>query len=114
MAEVRVGDNESSKTYENSAIQRCNKIGIEVQQIKLPEACTQEELLSNIQNINNDDSIHACLMLRPLPAHLDEQAACEALLPEKDVDSMTSASLNGVFIGTSMGRTKQRIFKLYT
>ena len=103
LAILRVGESESSRTYEHSAILRCKKIGIEAENIILPENCTQPELMGTIEKINESDSIHACLMLRPLPSHLDEQAACEALLPEKDVDSMTSASLNGVFIGTSMG-----------
>ena len=100
---LRVGEGESSKTYENNAINRCKKIGIEVESIILSEDCSQAELIETIEKINHNDKIHACLMLRPLPSHLDEQAACEALLPSKDVDSMTSASLNGVFIGTSMG-----------
>ena len=103
LAILRVGDGESSRTYEHSAITRCSKIGIEVENIILPENCSQEELMGKIAEINSNENIHACLMLRPLPSHLDEQAACEALLPSKDVDSMTSASLNGVFIGTSMG-----------
>ena len=100
---LRVGEAESSRTYENNAVNRCNKIGIVVEKIILPETCTQQDLLEKIDEINSDEAIHACLMLRPLPAHLNEQEACEALLPSKDVDSMTSASLNGVFIGTSMG-----------
>lgn len=100
---LRVGENESSLTYERSAILRCSKIGIDTEKVILPENCTQDELTAKIREINEDDTIHACLMLRPLPSHLDEQAACETLLPQKDVDSMTSASLNGVFIGTSMG-----------
>lgn len=103
LAILRVGESESSRTYENSAISRCGKIGIDVEKIILSADCSQQELMDTISNINHNDEIHACLMLRPLPSHLDEQAACEALLPEKDVDSMTSASLNGVFIGTSMG-----------
>jgi len=103
LAILRVGDGESSRTYEKSAALRCAKIGIDVQSVILPENCSQDELLAKIDEINNNGDIHACLMLRPLPAHLDEQLACEALLPSKDVDSMTSASLNGVFIGTSMG-----------
>jgi len=103
LAILRVGENESSLTYEHSAVLRCRKCGIDVKQIVLPLNSTQEELLAEIEAINKDCGIHACLMLRPLPSHLDEQSACEALLPEKDVDSMTSTSLNGVFIGTSMG-----------
>ncbi len=103
LAILRVGESESSRTYENNAVNRCKKIGIEVENIVLQENCTQDELVEAIDKINRNNKIHACLMLRPLPSHLDEQAACEALLPSKDVDSMTSSSLNGVFIGTSMG-----------
>ena len=103
LAILRIGDDESSITYENSAASRCKKAGIELEKIVLPKDCSQQQLLSKIHEINDNSNLHACLMLRPLPEHLDEQAACEALLPEKDVDSMTSASLNGVFIGTSMG-----------
>ncbi len=103
LAILRVGESERSRTYENNAINRCKKIGIEVESIILDADCSQDELFDAIDKINQNDAIHACLMLRPLPSHLDEQAACEALLPSKDVDSMTSASLNGVFIGTSMG-----------
>lgn len=39
----------------------------------------------------------------PLPKHLDERAACEALRLEKDVDCMASGSLNQVFMGKKEG-----------
>ena len=42
-------------------------------------------------------------MFRPLPRHLDEQEACEALIPRKDIDSMTAASLRTVFTGRGVG-----------
>ena len=49
-----------------------------------------------IEEINRDDSIHGCLMFRPLPKHMDERAACAALSPAKDVDGITAGSLAGV------------------
>lgn len=103
LAVLRVGNDESSVAYENNARMRCEKIGIKLESTVLDKNCSQKQLLDKIEEINNNNQIHACLMLRPLPEHLNEQEACEALLPSKDVDSMTSASLNGVFIGTSMG-----------
>jgi methylenetetrahydrofolate dehydrogenase (NADP+)/methenyltetrahydrofolate cyclohydrolase len=42
-------------------------------------------------------------MLRPLPKHIDDQRAREALLPEKDIDGITDGSLAGVFTGTKRG-----------
>ena len=103
LAILRVGQRPDDLAYERGAVKRCEKIGIRVVSAMLEADCTQEALLSAIAGINADAAVHGCLMFRPLPGHLDEQAACEALLPEKDVDSMTAASLNTVFTGRGRG-----------
>ena len=103
LAILRVGERPDDLAYERVAIKRCEKIGIRVSSAVLPADCSQEELMARLCAINEDASIHGCLMFRPLPRHLDEQAACEALMPEKDVDSMTAASLNTVFTGRGKG-----------
>ena len=84
-------------------MKRCEKVGIRVESVILPEICTQAELMAAIEAINADDRIHGCLMFRPIPKHLDEDAACEALKTCKDVDSMTAASLKTVFTGRGAG-----------
>ena len=103
LAILRVGERPEDLTYERGAMKRCEKIGIRVEQIVLDDTCTQHELLRAIAEINNDTAIHGCLMLRPLPKHLNEQEASEMLTPAKDVDSMTSASLLSVFTGRGAG-----------
>lgn len=103
LAILRVGRRPDDLAYERGAIKRCEKIGIRVVSVVLPAECSQEDLLAQLRIINQDAAIHGCLMFRPLPKHLDEQAACEALAPEKDVDSMTAASLNTVFTGRGRG-----------
>lgn len=103
LAILRVGERADDLSYERSAMKRCEKIGIRTVSVVLPSACTQAELLAEIEKINTDTGIHGCLMFRPLPGHLDERAACEALHPEKDVDCMTSGSLNRVLMGKAAG-----------
>ena len=103
LAILRVGANESDLAYERGAMKRCEKVGIEVKQILIAEDTTTEEVISAISAINNDSSIHGCLMFRPLPKHLNEALICEALDPAKDVDAMTSASLVHVFTGKGAG-----------
>ena len=100
---LRVGGRADDLAYENGAMKRCEKAGIRVLSVVLPESCTQEELLAEIGKINRNEAVHGCLLFRPLPKHLNEQAVCEALSPAKDVDSMTSASLNTVFTGRGEG-----------
>ena len=103
LAVLRVGDRPEDMAYERGALKRCEKIGIRTVGFLLPADCTQEELIKVIGQINDDNDIHGCLMFRPLPEQLDEKAACDALTPRKDVDSMTSASLCRVFTGRGDG-----------
>lgn len=103
LAILRVGERPDDVAYERGALKRCEQAGIRTMQFLLPADCEQAELMKAIGEINRNDAIHGCLMFRPLPGHLDEWAACEALRPEKDVDSMTAASLNTVFTGHGCG-----------
>ena len=100
---LRVGEDPSDLAYERSARKRCEDLGIAVKSFVLPRAAEQETLLETIRRMNADDSIHGILMFRPLPGHLDEEEACRALAPEKDVDGITEGSLAGVFTGQPVG-----------
>ena len=103
LAILRVGERGDDISYETGAMKRCAKVGIEVRQFLLPADCSQEQLLNTIREINEDASIHGCLMFRPLPAKTMEEAACALLAPEKDVDCMTAGSLATVFTGKGAG-----------
>jgi len=103
LAILRVGERPDDIAYENGATKRCEKVGVAVKNVRLPADVSQAELLSQIDTLNRDGSIHGILMFRPLPKHIDETAVCEAISPAKDVDGITSGSLAGVFAGTDSG-----------
>ena len=103
LAIVRVGEREDDLSYERGALKRCEKVGIEAKRILLPADAVQERLMAAIDEVNADAAIHGCLMFRPLPATLDENAAAAALDPAKDVDSMTPASLLTTLSGRGEG-----------
>ncbi len=103
LAILRVGERPDDISYETGAMKRCAKVGIDVRQFLLRADCTREQLLDTIQEINTDPAIHGCLMFRPLPDKAMEEAACALLVPEKDVDCMTSGSLATVFTGKGAG-----------
>ena len=103
LAILRVGESPDDISYEKSAAKRCGTVGVAVKNTILPADVTQETLLHNILALNGDSSVHGVLMLRPLPKHLDESAACAALSPGKDVDGITEVSLAGVFTGSGKG-----------
>ena len=103
LAILRVGARPDDLSYETGAVKRCDKVDIPVRIFLLPEDCTKAQLLDTIRQINEDDSIHGCLMFRPLPDKEMEEAACALLAPEKDVDGMTAGSLATVFAGKGAG-----------
>lgn len=103
LAILRVGARPDDLSYETGAMKRCAKVGIEVRHFLLEETCTREALLDVIQQINEDPSIHGCLLFRPLPDRDMEEAACALLAPEKDVDCMTAGALASVFAGKGAG-----------
>ena len=100
---IRVGERADDLSYERGLLKRATSAGVDVRKVVLDPACSQGELMAAIASANAGSAVHGILMFRPLPASLDEAAACEAIAPEKDVDCLTSASLAGVFTGSGEG-----------
>jgi methylenetetrahydrofolate dehydrogenase (NADP+)/methenyltetrahydrofolate cyclohydrolase len=100
---LRVGANPSDLSYEKGAAAKAAAVGVEIKQIQLPEDAAKEDVLSAIDQLNCDSSIHGVLMFRPLPKHLQaaQTEICNRLDPKKDVDCMTDLSNAGVFEGRS-------------
>ena len=103
LAIVRVGERADDLAYERGALKRCERVGVSVRRLVFPEDVRQEVLLDALERISADDSVHGCLVFRPLPDHLDEEAVCAAIDPAKDVDGVTEGSLYGVFAGREQG-----------
>ncbi|QWT18209.1 bifunctional 5,10-methylenetetrahydrofolate dehydrogenase/5,10-methenyltetrahydrofolate cyclohydrolase [Collinsella sp. zg1085] len=103
LVSLRVGERVDDIAYERSAARRAEKNGLITRQIVLPEQVSEHVLLETIMQINDDPLIHGCLILRPLPSHIDETRICAALKPEKDIDGITPSSLYAVFAHQNKG-----------
>lgn len=100
---VRVGQRPDDLSYEKGVIKRAEALGISIRQYLFPEEVAQAELLSAIQEINQDHTVHGVLIFRPMPAHIDDQAVRNTLLASKDLDGITNDSMAGVYSGTRLG-----------
>ena len=103
LAILRVGEKGDDISYEKGAMKRCAAVGVEVKNIILPEDVGQEEFYQTLDDLNHDPSVHGILMFRPLPKHLDNEKARNAIAPEKDIDGCSDGSLAGVFTGNGRG-----------
>ncbi len=86
LAAVLVGDNGASLTYVNSKVKSCERIGFDSTLVKLPADITEADLLSKIDELNNNIDIDGFIVQLPLPKHIDEEKILLAVHPDKDVD----------------------------
>ncbi|MCD7952247.1 MAG: bifunctional 5,10-methylenetetrahydrofolate dehydrogenase/5,10-methenyltetrahydrofolate cyclohydrolase [Synergistaceae bacterium] len=103
LAIIRVGENNDDITYERSAVKCCEAAGVGIKKFHFEESVTQEEIIGLVHSINADISVHGVLILRPLPAHIDDRAVCRALAPEKDIDGITEYSMAGLYSDKKIG-----------
>lgn len=103
LAILRIGERPDDLAYESGISKRCEKIGIELRRFVFPEDCGRDAVLEAIQAINNDKTIHGCLMFRPLLDKETERTACLLLDPAKDVDGMTAGSMASLYQGGGTG-----------
>src|SRR3989337_3994708 len=90
---IQVGDNPSSISYVRSKGDAAEEAGIFSETFHLSDTISQEELTSRILDVDEDPRFHALLVQLPLPRHLDEGAAVNAIDPTKAVDGVTPANL---------------------
>lgn len=87
LAAVLVGDDPASQVYIRNKQKACDELGIESKFQRLPEDTSMDELLTVVNRLNRDASVHGILVQSPLPAGLDESRIFRAINPVKDVDA---------------------------
>jgi len=100
---VRVGELEDAIAYERTVTKGAVKAGLEVRNLVLPKEIEQQTLIDEISRLNCDTGVHGILLFNPLPKHIDERAAHDALAPAKDIDGVTTLSHSGVYTGEALG-----------
>ena len=99
LAVIQVGNDPASSVYVGNKKKACAYIGIESRAFELPEETTEEELLSIIKDLNEDDGVHGILVQLPVPKHINEEKIINAISPKKDVDGFHPESVGSLCIG---------------
>ncbi|WP_433936930.1 bifunctional methylenetetrahydrofolate dehydrogenase/methenyltetrahydrofolate cyclohydrolase FolD [Sorangium cellulosum] len=85
---VLVSEDPASVTHTRTKERMSNEVGMRGRLLTLPAATTEEALLARIAELNADDTVDGILVQLPLPGHIREQRALEAIDPAKDVDGL--------------------------
>lgn len=96
---LRAGEGPDDIAYERGIEKRCEAIGITLRKLVLDEEAATSQVVGEIQNLNEDDTVHGVLIMRPLPDGVDDGAVCGALAPQKDMDGITDLSMAALYAG---------------
>lgn len=96
---IVVGDDPASQIYVKNKVKQTQEVGMISNEIKLSVTTSQLELLEQLDQLNNDNSVHGVLVQLPLPKHIDESVIISAINPNKDVDGFHALNSGRLFNG---------------
>jgi len=99
LATILVGQDPASQVYVRNKHRGCAEVGFYSEKHELPETTTVEELVALVKKLNNDPKIHGILVQLPLPKHIPESVAIDAIDPEKDVDGIHPNNIGNLVLG---------------
>jgi len=82
--------------------QAAEYIGVNVRIYPFPEEITTNELRKRLAEIVRQERNTAVVIQLPLPKHINTQYILDAVIPEKDVDMLSSRSLGQLVVGKSV------------
>lgn len=114
LATVLVGDDPASEIYIRLKQKAAGEVGIVARDIRLATQTTEEELLEQVAQLNEDEAIDGLLVQLPLPDHLDEARVLRSLDPRKDVDGLHPLNFGQLTLGrpTHVGATPLGVMAL--
>lgn len=103
LAVILVGEHPASRLYIARKTQACMEVGIHSLKIELPASTSEKELLTQINQLNQNPLIDGILVQLPLPSHINPSLIIEAILPEKDIDGFHPINVGKMLIGETGG-----------
>lgn len=100
LAVILVGNDPASLSYITQKQKACSETAIEWEQFDFGVDVTTDELISKINELNEDDSFHGILVQLPLPKHIYTPDVIRAIAPKKDVDGFTAYNLGKMFLSS--------------
>jgi methylenetetrahydrofolate dehydrogenase (NADP+)/methenyltetrahydrofolate cyclohydrolase len=103
LAVVLAGADPASRVYVRNKTRMAESCGFHSVQHTLAAGTPQDEILSLIEGLNDDPTIHGILVQLPLPDHLDSQQITQRIAPEKDVDGFHFLNIGKLAAGNTEG-----------
>ena len=100
---ILVGDDPASAVYVAAKGKACEEAGMHSVTIRLPAETSEEELLTHVEALNDDTSIHGILVQMPLPKQINPDTILRRIDPMKDVDGFHPVNVGKMLVGERDG-----------
>ena len=100
LAAILVGDDPASRQYVKNKQRVAAELGCDSRTVRMTSLeATTDSLLKVIAELNADARVNAILLQLPIPDSVDRFRLFDAIMPEKDLDAVGSASVGGFYRG---------------
>lgn len=100
LAVVLVGDNPASHVYVRNKAKQTLEAGMQSFEHRLPATVSEADLLSLVEQLNNDETVDGILVQLPLPDHISADKVIATIDPDKDVDGFHPINAGRLMTGT--------------
>lgn len=99
LAAVLVGNDGGSLTYVGHKVKACEQVGFKSTLRHFDESITEDFLLNEVKNLNENSDVDGFIVQLPLPKHINSEKIIMSILPQKDVDGFHPVNVGKVALG---------------
>jgi methylenetetrahydrofolate dehydrogenase (NADP+)/methenyltetrahydrofolate cyclohydrolase len=96
---VLVGGDDASRAYVKMIERAGIRYEVDCEVLELEATVTENELLSKIDELNNNKEVNGVIVQLPLPKHISEKKVIYSLNPDKDLDGFHPLNAGKLAIG---------------
>ncbi len=96
---IVTGNDPGALSYAASQKRTADELGIAYEVKHLPASISKEDFKSCILELNRNSAVHAVLINKPLPEHINFADMANLITDKKDVEGLNVANLGRLFLG---------------
>ncbi|MGC1776787.1 MAG: bifunctional methylenetetrahydrofolate dehydrogenase/methenyltetrahydrofolate cyclohydrolase FolD [Xanthobacteraceae bacterium] len=99
LAVIIVGSDAASQIYVRNKMRACANVGIKSFRFDYPADISQDTVVEQIMQLNDDPAVHGILVQLPLPLTFDMSQILHCISADKDVDGFHLYNVGGLVVG---------------
>ncbi len=99
LAVIQIGTDPASTIYVNAKSRLAKEIGYNFEHIVFEENVQENEVISKINELNDDKNVFGVIVQLPIPKHLNTDKIINTINPLKDIDGLTKANMGSLING---------------